>query len=164
VTSATGYLLFYVNYGFNPRTNWPSNEEPKNLLSGLYAHWMTSVHKECQTALEKTCETMGKYYNKGKKEAPGYKIGDLCMLNTKNLSLRCPTKKFTMKMVGPFKIDKIVSPMAVHLILPESWKIHSVFHVKLLEPFRARSRAAPPDLPKVLQELDDLLAPEFEVE
>jgi hypothetical protein len=81
---------------------------------------MTSVHKECQTVLEKTHETMGKYYNKRQKEAPGYKIGDHYMLNTKNLSLGHPTKKFIMKMVGLFKIDKIVSPMAVRLTLPES--------------------------------------------
>jgi hypothetical protein len=80
---------------------------------------------------------MGKYYNKGKKEVLGYMIGDLCILNTKNLSLRRLTKKFTMKMVGPFKIDISVSPMVVRLILPESWKIHTVFHVKLLKPFRA---------------------------
>jgi hypothetical protein len=125
---------------------------------------MTSVHKECQTALEKTCETLGKYYNKGKKAAPAYKIKDLCTLNSKNLSLHRPTKKFTTKMVGPFKINKIVSPMAMRLILPGLWKIHSVFHVKLLEPFRAGSYTAPPDFPKVLQELDDLLASEFEGE
>jgi hypothetical protein len=81
------------------------------------------------------------------------------MLNTKNLSLYHPTKKFTMKMVGHFKIDKIMSLMAVYLILAESWTIHSVVHVKLLEPFWVRSRAAPPDLPKVLQELDNFLSP-----
>jgi hypothetical protein len=107
---------------------------------------------------------MSKYYNKGKKEAPGYKIGYLYMLNTKNLSLRHSTKTFTIKMVSRFKINKIVSPMAVRLILPELWKIHSVFHVKLLEPFKQRSRAAPPNLPKVFQELDDLLAQKFKVE
>jgi hypothetical protein len=93
---------------------------------------------------------MGKYYNTGKKEVLGYKIGDLSVLNTKNLSLRCQIKKFTRKMDGLIKIDKIVSPMALLLILPESLKIHSVIHIKLLEPFRARFRTAPPDLPKVL--------------
>jgi hypothetical protein len=107
VTLATGYLPCYVNYGFNPRTNWPLNEEPKNLLSGLYAHWMTSVHNKCQIVLEETCKTMGQYYNKGKKTALGYKIRDLCMLNTKNLSLHHLTKKSTMKIVRPFKSTRL---------------------------------------------------------
>jgi hypothetical protein len=86
------------------------------------------------------------------------------MLNTKNLSLRRPTNKFMIKIVRQFTIDKIVSPMVVHLILLESWKIHSVFHVKLLEPFRARSHATPPNLPQVFQKSDNLHIPEFEVE
>jgi hypothetical protein len=43
-------------------------------------------------------------------------------------------------------------------------KIHSEFHVKLLEPFRARSHDAAPAFSEVLQEIDDLLAPEFKVE
>jgi hypothetical protein len=75
---------------------------------------------------------MNRYYDKGKKEAPKYKIGDLVFLNSKNLTMRRPTKKFDHKMLGPFKITKVISPMAVKLQVPESWTIHPVFHVKLL--------------------------------
>jgi hypothetical protein len=57
------------------------------------------------------------------------------MLNTKNLNLCRPVKKFDIKMIWTFKIDKVVSPIAIQLVLPESWKIHPTFHVKLLDPF-----------------------------
>jgi hypothetical protein len=67
-------------------------------------------------------------------------------------------------MIGPFKIDKVVSPMAMRLVLPESWKIHLTFQVKLLEPFQKRSQAPPPDLNKVLADMKDLLLPSFEIE
>jgi hypothetical protein len=63
---------------------------------------------------------MGKYYKKRKKVPPEYKVGDLVMLNTKNLNLRRPVKKFDIKMIRPFKIDTVVSPMAMRLVLPES--------------------------------------------
>jgi hypothetical protein len=110
---ATGYLPFYANYGFNPRSNWPTNTEPKNPTSSLYAHWMTSIHKNCLTTLQATRESMGKYYDKGKRHLWSTRIGDLVMLNTKNLNLHRPVKKFDIKMIGPFKIDKVVSPMAM---------------------------------------------------
>jgi hypothetical protein len=57
---------------------------------------------------------------------------------------------------GPFQIEKIVSPLAVRLTLPRKWKIHNVFHVSLLEPFRTSEHRPPPDPSKVLREADDV--------
>jgi hypothetical protein len=53
---------------------------------------MTSINIESQTVFEKISETIGKYYNKEKKAAPGYNLGDRSILNTKNLSLYCLNK------------------------------------------------------------------------
>jgi hypothetical protein len=135
VTMATGYLPFYPNYGFNPRSNWPTKVEPTNLTPTLYAHWMTSIHKNCLTTLQATCESLGKYYDKGQNVPLEYKDCDLVMLNTKNLNLHRPVKKFDITMMEPFKIDKVVTPMAMQLILPESGKIQPAIQTKLLVPF-----------------------------
>jgi hypothetical protein len=78
------------------------------------------IYTECQAVLYKIYMTMGKYYSKRKKEVPDYKVNDLYILNTMNLSLGWPTKKFIMKIVSTFKIDKIVSSIVVCLILLES--------------------------------------------
>jgi hypothetical protein len=56
---------------------------------------------------------------------------------------------------GPFQIEKIISPLAVKLTLPRKWKIHNVFHVSLVEPYRVGNRA-PPDPSKILREADDI--------
>jgi len=53
-------------------------------------------------------------------------------------------------------VEKIVSPLAVRITLPRKLKIHNVFHVSLLEPYRTREHRAPSDPAKVLCEVDDI--------
>jgi hypothetical protein len=40
--------------------------------------------------------------------------------------------KIAPKREGPFKIDEVLVPVTYRLKLPESWKIHNVFHATLL--------------------------------
>jgi len=78
------------------------------------------------------------------------------MLSGCNIKRRRPTKKLNHKNQGPFQIEKIVSPLAVRLPLPRKWRIHNVFHVSLLEPYRTSEHRAPPDPSKVLWEADNI--------
>jgi len=62
-------------------------------------------------------------------------------------------------------VEKIVSPLAVRLTLPQKWKIHNVFHVSLLEPYRTSEYRAPPNPSRVLREADDIeQSEEYDVE
>ena len=54
----------------------------------------------------------------------------------RNIKIRRPTRKFDQKKQGPFRISKVVSRSAVRIELPRRWRIHDVFHVSLLEPYR----------------------------
>jgi len=78
------------------------------------------------------------------------------MLSGRNIKMRRPSKKLDHKNHGPFQIEKIISPLAVCLTLPRKWKIHNVFHVSLLEPYRTSEHRAPLDPSKVLWEADDI--------
>jgi len=80
----------------------------------------------------------------------------LVMLSGCNIKRRRPSKKMDHKNHGPFQIEKIVSPPAVRLMLTSKCKIHDVFHVSLLEPYRTSKHRAPPDPSKVLREADDI--------
>src|SRR3978361_2145987 len=111
-----------------------------NLAGRNYTHWMVSVHAFCKKTLERTRERMGRYYDKKSKEAPKMKIGDLMMLNSKNLRTRRPSRKLDHTIHGPFEIEKLLSPTAVRLKLPKRWRIHNVFHISLLEPYRVSSK------------------------
>jgi len=155
-TMGNGMSPFYANYGFHPAAMDPTSTEPRNPASQVYAHRMHAVHDESRKGLEDALERMCQYTDPARKEPPAYQVGDLVMLNGCNIKTRRPSKKLDHKNHGPFQIEKIVSPLAVCLMLPRKWRIHNVFHVSLLEPYRTSEHRAPPDPSKVLREADDI--------
>jgi len=155
-TSGNGMSPFYANYGFHPAAMNPASMEPFNPVSQVYAHWMHTVHDESRKGLEDAQERMRRYTDPTRREPPAYQVGDLVMLNGRNIKTRRPLKKLDHKNHGNFQIEKIVSPLASHLTLPRNWKIHNVFHVSLLERYRTSEYRAPPDPSRVLREADDI--------
>ena len=156
VTIGNGMTPFFANYSFHPATINPPVEGPLNPASTAYAHWMQAVHEDSRQGLEDAQERMRRYSDPARKEPPAYQVGDLVMLNGRNIKTRRPTKKLDHKNHGPFQIEKIVSLLAVRLTLPQKWKIHNVFHVSLLKPYQTSEHRAPPDPSKVLREADDI--------
>jgi len=158
VTTGNGISPFYANYWFHPRTLDPTEEmeEPVNPASTAYAHWMKAIQDEARKGLEAAQERMRRYTNQARKESPTYQVGDLVMLNGCNIKTRRPSRKMDHKNHGPFQIKKIISHLAVRLTLPRKWKIHNVFHVSLLEPYKTSEQRAPPDPSKILREADDI--------
>ena len=134
----------------------PDGKEPLNPASTVYGHWMQTVHEESRKGLEVAQEWMRRYTDPVQKELPAYLVGDFVMLNGRNIKKCRPTKNLDHKNHGPFQIEKIVSPLAVRLMLPRKWKIHNVFHVSLLKPHRTSEHWALPEPSKVLREADDL--------
>ena len=164
-TTGNGMSPFYANYGFHPAALDPPSTEPLNPASEAYANWMSTVHDESRKGLEEAQEQMRRYTDPAKKEPSAYQVGDLAMLNGRNIKTRRPSKKLDHKNHGPFQIEKIVSPLAIRLTLPRKWKIHNVFHVSLLEPYRTSEHRDPPDPSKVLREADDIKqSEEYDVE
>jgi len=167
ITTGNGISPFYANYGFHPRTLNPpeESEKPVNPASTVYAHWMKAIQDEARKGLEAAQERMRRYTDPARKEPPAYQVRDLVMLNGRNIKTCRPSRKLDHKYHGPFQIEKIISPFAVHLMLPRKWKIHNVFHVSLLEPYRTSEHRSPPDPTKVLREADDIeQSEEYDVE
>jgi len=164
-TTGNGMSPFYANYGFHPVAMDPTSTEPLNPASQVYAHWMHIVHDESRKGLEEAHGQMRRYTDPTRKEPPAYQVGDLVMLNGRNIRTRRPSRKLDHKNHGPFQIEKIVSPLAVRLTLPRKWKIHNVFHILLLEPYQTSEQWAPPDPSKVLREADNIeQSEEYDVE
>ena len=79
---------------------------------------------------------MGKYYDQGKEIPPEMNPGDWVLLNAKNIRTKRPTKKLAPKHYGPFKILDKIGSRSFRLELDKRWRIHNVFHVSLLEPYK----------------------------
>jgi len=155
-TTGNGMSPFYANYGFHPVAMDPASTEPLNPASQVYAHWMRMVHDKAREKLEEAQERMRRYTDPARKEPPAYQVGDLVMFSSRNIKTRHPSRKLDHKNHGPFQVEKIVPPLAVRLTLLRKWKIHNVFHVSLLEPYRTSEHRAPPDPSKVLREADNI--------
>ena len=75
-------------------------------------------------------------WRKAKDKKMELKIGNKVWLEGHNLKSDQPSIKLAAKRYGPFKITKVLSPITYQLQLPLSWKIHDVFHVDLLTPYK----------------------------
>ena len=90
---------------------------------------MKEVHKEASTALSKACDDMTHYADQHRGSAPEYKVGGKVWLSTKDIKINQPLRKLAEQQLGPFEIIKVVSPNAVKLKLPASFKIHDIINV-----------------------------------
>ena len=75
-----------------------------------------------------------------KRRAEQFNIGDEVVLSTANLRTNCPhlPPKVKARWLGPFRIQKTVSPVAYGLDLPPGWRIHLVlprYQAQTLYPF-----------------------------
>jgi len=139
-TNAHKMTPCFANYGFHPQTEWMKEREAQNPGATLYVHWMQDIHPQAKQTLENTWESMKKYYNQNATEQPSMEVGDLVMLNAKNIRTKRPSKKLSPKLDGHFKVLEKKGNRAFKLEISLQWKIHPVFHVSLLEPYRASNR------------------------
>ena len=94
----------------------------------------SQVHTQVTTSLAHATHSMTHQANKHRR-AIHYAEGDLAWLRTDHLVLpRGLTRKFASKWIGPFKIVKVVNPVAMELDLPRELKLHRVLHVSNLKP------------------------------
>ncbi|XP_041423618.1 uncharacterized protein LOC121395101 [Xenopus laevis] len=89
------------------------------------------------------------YADRKRRKDPEFKVGDQVWLSTANLKLSCPSKKLGQRFLGPFTICRQINSVSFQLKLPNSYRIHPVFHAALLKPvvhhhFPGRSFPPPP--------------------
>ena len=106
---------------------------------------------------------MKRFADRKRKPQPEYQVGDKVWLEGTNIRTERPSKKLEDRRYGPFKITKVLSPTAVQLQLPVSWKIHPTFHVVKLRPFIEDRSMHPEEVPPP-PDLDDDGELQYEVE
>lgn len=135
--SATKLSPFFANFGYHPRildelkpTNDPEVPEGHRIAESLVA-----VHEHCSANIAEANLAYAKAYDKNHSVAPPLRVGDQVMLSMENIKTTRPMKKLDVRQSGPFTILAEIGSHAFRLKLPDSAKIHDVFHVSLLRRF-----------------------------
>ena len=153
--SSTGLSPFMANYGYHPSISVVEGIAPS--IPGR--HYMTDldkIHNQLRVTLKASQDRYKHFADKSRSQAPDFAIGDLVLLNSKNIRTSRPTRKLAERYLGPFKIIQKIAASAFKLKLPaELSAIHPVFHVSLLElaqPSDIPGRASEPPGPVDLEE------------
>ena len=104
--------------------------------------------KEARACLERAQNRQSKYADRHRRDVT-FQRGQQVLLSTQHITLKHPgTRKLLPRWIGPFTILERVGTLAYRLDLPESMrKIHAVFHVSKLKPYKASGRVQPPPVP-----------------
>jgi Chromo (CHRromatin Organisation MOdifier) domain len=165
--ASTGFTPFELDCGQHPNTPITMTKESEvPAANDFLKHW-TSMIDLAKDSLREAQERQEKYANEHRHHII-FQVGDQVLLNMKNTNTPVdrnrPTKKLTPRFAGPYLISEVISSTAYKLDLPPGMKIHPVFHVSLLKPYKASpeefTRPTPP--PAIV--LPDTEQEEYEVE
>jgi hypothetical protein len=150
VHASTGQSPFYANYGYHPRFTLKVTDHSMVPVAEDRVLQLQQLHKDLVSALTKAQERYKKFFDRKVKESPQFNTNDKVWLLSHNITTARPSRKLDHKRLGPFKIIKKIGLSAYRLQLPRSMKIHNVFHVSLLEPYKPDTipgRRQPPPSP-----------------
>lgn len=112
--------------------------------------------------LEKARRRYEKQVNAGWREVE-QEVGQKVLLNVKNFTMREGlTLKFMSKFAGPFPIVNRVFKDVYKLELSREIKVHPIFHVSMLKPFKEDN--VWPNLKQVIRPPPDLIGDHLEYE
>lgn len=140
--ASTGVSPFFLNFGYHPNLPLsllnPITSEDRPLVEAVHV-FVSRMQSGLADAIENIAaaqKSMSDVANKSRR-AYTFAVGDRVWLKVEKHHKLKPGRS------GPFVISKVLDPVTMRLILPKGTRIHPVFHVSQLEPFKTD-----PDFPR----------------
>ncbi|KAL2089934.1 hypothetical protein ACEWY4_014622 [Coilia grayii] len=151
--SSTGMSPFQCVYGYQPPL-FPSQEGEVSCPSALAnARRCRRTWARARVALRKAVASYSAGANRRRTPAPEYRVGQRVWLSAKDLPVRVESRKLAARFLGPFLVERVISPTAVRLRLPTTMRVHPTFHVSRIKPVRVSPHTPvvpPPPAPRLL--------------
>uniref|UniRef100_A0A3P9JFM0 Gypsy retrotransposon integrase-like protein 1 n=1 Tax=Oryzias latipes TaxID=8090 RepID=A0A3P9JFM0_ORYLA len=117
-SAATGMSPFEASLGYAPPL-FPSHE--LDLAVPSVQHHLQRVQRiwrQAQAALQRSRDSNCRMANRRRREGPAYQPGQKVWLSSKNIPLQATSRKLAPRYIGPYTIDRVISPTCVRLRLP----------------------------------------------
>lgn len=131
--SARGMSPFEIIMGYQPRA-FPSVSFTSN-VSAVEERLKRITHIRSETTAAHALAQRRMEMRFPNKFEP-YKLHQQVWLDTKNIKMPYENRKLSPKREGPFCIKEVLGRLTYKLDIPDTWKIHPVFHATLLVPYR----------------------------
>ncbi len=148
--SSTTMTPFFANYGYESTVKIALEEAVRTPFEAE-ATRLHLIHKHCRAKIQKAIFKLKEFADRHRQEGPTFEVGSKVWLSMANIKLARPTRKMLEKRISPYAILSKTSQGSCRLGLPpEMSRLHPVFHVSQLKPYKETSlsqRRQPPPGP-----------------
>ena len=127
---------FFALHGYHPRATTDLTPAAGPIPGDLDAHAaataLQEIHDHLRVEMGRAQAIQAEGGNRRRVAAPVFRPGDRVWLDARNITTRRPSPKLDHRRLGPYEVVESVGPSAVRLRLPNTVRIHPVFHVSLL--------------------------------
>ena len=140
VQASTGQTPFFLDMGRQPLSPLDAMDIHQTAEAEVPAvtHFLFQQKKALQEAmirLQKAQEVQKEQADNFRRDLT-FKVGDKVLLSSRNMTIKVGSRKLLPKFLGPFQVLECIHDTAFKLQLPPSMKIHPVFHISLLKPYK----------------------------
>jgi hypothetical protein len=148
VNSSTGFSPFFLWYGQHPNTpaTMAVERDPPTLrMPAATQDFLQHIEGAVQAAkdsIARAQRTMKDYYDR-KRQHITFSVGETVFVEKWGLPENRRGNKLSPLRHGPFKVKRIINPVAYELDVPATWHLHNVFHVSFLTPAKPHREGTP---------------------
>jgi transposase InsO family protein len=127
---------FEVQYGYRPNFTVPAGRAPLFPSIDQRLEHLREARKEAEAAMRLAKERLQRDNEIRARRLHNFEPGDKVWLDAKDIKVHQKSRKLGPKRLGPFTVVKKHGDLDYELELPPSLKVHRVFHVDRLSPWK----------------------------